>query len=173
RSKTKIETKEERPMRTPIALALVPLLLLAQQPMTNDDVVRIVKAGMSDEVVVGMIQANPGNYSITPDAVIALKTAGVSDKVVSAILGRNIPARANESAADAFVLHDGTPIKLRLGRTLSSADAKVGESVDFEILEDIVVGGVVVIARSGTAIATVTEAQPKKRMARGGKLNVN
>lgn len=36
-----------------------------------------------------------------------------------------------------LVLEDGTPIKLRIGRTVSSADAQVGETVDFEVLEEI------------------------------------
>jgi hypothetical protein len=41
------------------------------------------------------------------------------------------------------------------------------------VLEDVGVEGVIVIARGGTAIATVTQAQAKRRMARGGKLDVN
>ena len=39
-----------------------------------------------------------------------------------------VPAKPN-------TLVDGTPIKLRIGRNVSSADAKVGEVVDFEVLE--------------------------------------
>ena len=73
----------------------------------------------------------------------------------------------------AFGLEDGTPIKLRLTRNLSSADAKTGDRADFEVLEDIKVKDLIVIPRGGIAWATVTEAQHKRRMARGGKLNVN
>ena len=75
--------------------------------------------------------------------------------------------------AQAFLLHDGTPVRLRLNRNVSSADAQVGESVDFEVLDDVKVNDTLIIARGATALATVTEAVPKKRMARGGKLNVN
>ena len=77
------------------------------------------------------------------------------------------------SAQQAFMIHDGTPVRLRLNRNLSSADAKVGETADFEVLEDLNIGDTLLIARGGIAIATVTEAQSKRRMARGGKLNVN
>jgi len=73
----------------------------------------------------------------------------------------------------AFGLEDGTPIKLRLTRNLSSADATTGERVDFEVLEDIKVKDVIVVPRGGLALATVTEAQEKRRMGRAGKLNVN
>ena len=45
--------------------------------------------------------------------------------------------------------------------------------MDFEVLDDITVNGTLVIAKGGLAFATVTEAQPKRRMARGGKLDMN
>jgi hypothetical protein len=45
--------------------------------------------------------------------------------------------------------------------------------VDFEVLDDITVNGTLVIAKGGLAFATITEAQAKRRMARGGKLDVN
>jgi hypothetical protein len=72
-----------------------------------------------------------------------------------------------------FRLEDGTPVKLRLQQTLSSADAQVNDKVDFDVLEEIVVNGVVAIPKGSVAWGSVTEAQPKRRMARGGKLNVN
>jgi len=77
------------------------------------------------------------------------------------------------TSAKGFVLEDGTPVRLRLNRTLSSADAHTGDNVDFEILDDITLNGTLVIPKGGLAFATVTEAQPKRRMARGGKLDVN
>ncbi len=80
-------------------------------------------------------------------------------------------ARKPTAPAD-FVLHDGTPVKMRIGRTMSSADAKTGETVDFEVLEDVKVGDVVVIARGSTAMGTVTQGKPKGRMGKGGKLDI-
>ena len=55
---------------------------------------------------------------------------------------------------------------------LSSADAKTGDTIDFELLEDVTVDNLVVIARGATAIGTITEAEHKRRMARGGKLDI-
>jgi hypothetical protein len=85
------------------------------------------------------------------------------------------PAPAGSSAAVQVkpnTLLDGTPVKLRIGRNVSSVDAKVGEHVDFEVLEEVQVMGVVVIAKGATASATVTEAQAKRRMGREGKLEM-
>src|SRR5579875_4145116 len=70
-------------------------------------------------------------------------------------------------------LLDGTPVKLRLSQTISSADAKVGQEVPFEVVEDVQVDGVTVLPKGAMAIGTVTEAEPKKSMGRAGKLNVS
>ena len=73
----------------------------------------------------------------------------------------------------ALQLEDGTPVKIRIARTVSSADAHVGDTVDFEVLEEVRVGSLLVIPKGGVAWGTVTEAQSKRRMARGGKLDMN
>jgi hypothetical protein len=70
------------------------------------------------------------------------------------------------------ILEDGTPVKLRISQTVSSADAHVDDRVEFEVLEEITVANVVVIPKGGIAWGTVTEAQGKRRMARGGKLEI-
>ena len=77
------------------------------------------------------------------------------------------------SLSGALTLEDGTPLKLRISRTVSSADAHVGDTVDFDVLEEVTVGGLVVVPKGGVAWGTVTEAESKRRMARGGKLNMN
>jgi len=72
-----------------------------------------------------------------------------------------------------LVLEDGTPVKLRLTRNVSSGDARVGDTVDFEVLDEIKVGDLLVVPVGAVAWGTVTEAQAKRRMARGGKLSIN
>jgi hypothetical protein len=70
-------------------------------------------------------------------------------------------------------LLDGTAVKLRLAENLTSATAKAGQQVSFEVTEDVVVQGVPVLLKGAQALATVTDASPKKSMGRGGKLDVN
>jgi hypothetical protein len=83
------------------------------------------------------------------------------------------PTQTDFTSKKGFVLEDETPIRLRLNRTISSGDAHTGDTVDFETLDDITVNGTLVIPKGGLAFATVTEAQAKRRMARGGKLDIN
>jgi PEGA domain-containing protein len=105
----------------------------------------------------------------------AQTSAPTSTATPASASGQTVPAPVQKpsSGPKGFVLEDGTPVKLRIGRTVSSADAHVGETVDFEVLEDVMVNGALVIPKGGLAFATVTEAQGKRRMARGGKLNMN
>jgi hypothetical protein len=62
--------------------------LAAQQVMNNDSVIKLVKAGLSDDLIVTTINGSPGAYDTSADAIIALKTAGASDKVIAAIIAK-------------------------------------------------------------------------------------
>ena len=68
-----------------VLLAFCPLLV-AQQKQSNDSVVKMVKAGLSDDLIISTIEAAPGSYDTSADALIAMKAAGASDKVISAIV---------------------------------------------------------------------------------------
>jgi hypothetical protein len=75
-----------------VFLAFCPLLV-AQQSLNNDAVIKLVKAGLSDDLIVSTINAQPGIYDTSTDGLIALKTAGVSDKVVAAIVAKAAAAQ--------------------------------------------------------------------------------
>ena len=68
-----------------VFLAICPLAF-AQQALDNNAIIKLVKAGLSDDLIVTTINAQPGNYDTSTDGLIALKTGGASDKVVAAIV---------------------------------------------------------------------------------------
>jgi len=72
-----------------------------------------------------------------------------------------------------FGLPDGTPVKLRTTRNMSSGTDKTGSTIDFEVLEDVKIGDTIIIPRGGIALGTVTRGKPKGRFGRGGKLDIN
>src|SRR6266478_5702636 len=65
---------------------------------------------------------------------------------------------------------NGTPVHLKLGKTISTASAHVGDVAELHAAEEVVVDGVTVIPIGATAVGIVTEVEPKKRLGRGGKL---
>jgi hypothetical protein len=158
--------------------------LFAQGMLTNDSIIRLVHSGLGEDVIVNMINSQPGQYSMSTDDVLALKKNHVSDRVLNAMISRASGGSGGGGGAAAagpaamlppgteLVIHDGTPVRLRLNRNLSSADAHTGDTIDFEVLDDVSVDGTVLIAKGSTALGTITEAQGKRRMGRGGKLNV-
>jgi hypothetical protein len=130
--------------------------------------------------------ASSGNY-IGPDetiingracrqvAVAANPGVPVAAPAVPAVV---VPAAAPEPPKDApaprgFLLEDATPVHLVLSENLSSSSAVTGQTVEFEVVDDIVVGDLLVIPHGSTAWATVTDAEHKKHLGRAGKLDLN
>lgn len=74
-------------------------LLTAQQLLNNEGVIKMVKAGLSEDVVAAAVSSSPGTYDTSADALVALKTAGVPDKVVAALVSRASGANAPAPAA--------------------------------------------------------------------------
>jgi len=71
------------------------------------------------------------------------------------------------SSPSEITLRNGTAIHLKLGKTISSATAHVGDIVDLTVVEEVMVDGISVIPAGSAAIGLVSEAEPKKRMATG------
>ena len=109
---------------------------------------------------------------LSPSLTVALSISILAAQT-SPLAAQEATPPAASSAPAPNTLLDGTPVKLRLSQTISSADAKVGQEIPFEVIEEIKVDDVVVIPKSATAIANVTEADHKKSMGRAGKLNIS
>lgn len=79
------------------ALCLVPLTALG---FGNEDVVKLIKAGFSDEVVVQAIttEKSPA-FDTSADGLVALKNVGASETVIKAILARHVEKKVAEPAA--------------------------------------------------------------------------
>jgi hypothetical protein len=141
----------------------------AQTALNNEVILKLASAGVSSDALVRIINTQTGTYSTSPVDLAALQKAGVGSEVVAAVVShQNGPIAATPPA----VLRDGTAVRMRLMRTLSSAQVQTGDKVDFDVLDDIRVGDLIVIPRGSKAIGSVTEAEQKKRMGRGGKLNL-
>ena len=107
---------------------------------------------------------------------LALSSAALAQQPAAPQDPKAVPAQSPAPATKApaaFGLAEDTPVRIKIARTMTSKDAKVDERVDFEVLEDVKVGELLVIERGAMAIATVTEAHPKRRMGRAGKLKMN
>lgn len=53
--------------------------------MTNDEVISLVKAGLSPSIIINKIRTSKSSFDVSTDGLIKLKKAGVSDDVVTAM----------------------------------------------------------------------------------------
>jgi hypothetical protein len=143
---------------------------------------RVTVLDRSDNVL--RVRTDTGEEGFVPLSNVGFFKPGTTPKAAApAPVKRELthydnPARvaaASHPAASAqeIVLANQTPVHLKLMRELSSATAHVGEEVNFEVAQDVIVGGLVVISKGAPAVGAVTEAEPKKRMGKGGKINVS
>ena len=75
----------------------------AQEVLTNDSVISMVKGGLGEAVVLARIRSSPANFDTSTNSLLALKKAGVSDKVIEAMVS------APRSGAAAAVPSAPTP----------------------------------------------------------------
>ncbi|MBC7798355.1 MAG: hypothetical protein H7Z37_15905 [Pyrinomonadaceae bacterium] len=157
-----------------------------QETLTNETIVQMWNAKLSAEAIMLKIKTSPANFDVSAIALQELKKVNVADSVILAMVQKTTgvemsapppPPSVSTTAVSTqptkmILLEDKTPVKLRLNRNLSSGDAKIGDTVDFEVIEDVKVGEIVVIQRGAIAIATVTNAKARGRMGKGGKLDV-
>ncbi len=110
---------------------------------------------------------------VTLDSLLLLKTAPGAKPALPL---ENNPAKDQPSNTPApakfLILLDSTPVHMKIAKTISSADAQVGDDVIFEVSEDVVIDGFLVIPKGAIATGVVNEVEPKKALGRGGKLGV-
>jgi hypothetical protein len=73
-------------------------LAAAQDAMTNDSIVKMVKAKLDESLIVTMIQSQPGKYSLSPDDLVKLKQQGVSDKELTAMVTKGAGGAVDKPA---------------------------------------------------------------------------
>lgn len=57
-----------------------------EEILTNDEVISLSKAGLSNAIIVDKIRSSKTNFDLTTDGLIRLKRAGITDDVVAAML---------------------------------------------------------------------------------------
>lgn len=60
--------------------------LTAQEVLTNDSLVALKKAGLSDSIIISKIKASQTKFDVSTKGLIGLKSAGLSDQVIEAVV---------------------------------------------------------------------------------------
>lgn len=97
----------------------------AQDVLTNDSVIGMVKAGLAENVIIQKIRASPRKFDTSTDGLIKLKAAGVPDKIVEAMISGGAPAAAATSQGDPTIAH----VSAAGTRSLTPARGEIETSV--------------------------------------------
>ncbi len=158
----------------------IPTGTYAQQPLTNTDVIYLMKSGFSEEIIIAKIRSGGGKFDTSTSALKNLKDAGVQESVILAMIETESPANTEqvESAPlvkmplklNEILLKDGTRVELELAYTVSSENLNEGDAVSFLVVQPVMVNGLTVIDRAAAATARVVKAEGGKSWGRGGQL---
>ena len=91
-----------------IALA-IPVFGQAKRALTNDDVIKLVKSGFTDDVIVAMIDANDTAFDVSISGMTSLKDAGISSPIMAAMLKAEGKKRQTTSTSAAPAQSPGQP----------------------------------------------------------------
>jgi len=87
-------------MRILATLLAFGFLLAGQETLNNEGIIKLVKAGMTEELIINVIRQQPGTYLMGATELVALKEAGVSEKLIGAMLDKGkTPTAASPAAA--------------------------------------------------------------------------
>ncbi|HEY2931279.1 MAG TPA: hypothetical protein VGK99_05985 [Acidobacteriota bacterium] len=76
--------------RLPLLFALLLICsAAAQEVLTNDAIVKMVGAGLSEDIILVKIQTSAGNYRLDTDSLLQLKAKNVSDRLIQAMMSKS------------------------------------------------------------------------------------
>jgi len=152
-------------------------------PITNQDVVQMVKAGLSSDVIIAKIKSSYCTFDTFPGVLQELRFQKVpNDVILEMVQAPHGPpktakseSRSRESTlspvtfVDVTVLN-GTPVEIEMAYTISSADLEEGNAVTFRVVHPIKVNGATVIERGAVATARVSKAKKGGSWGRAGQI---
>ena len=72
-----------------LMLLAIPCPAQQPEPLTNNSVIQMAKAGLGDSLIIQSINMAPSSFSVTTSDLITLKKAGVSERVIGAMLAKS------------------------------------------------------------------------------------
>jgi len=160
----------------PTVSAQAPTAHQDKKPLTNADIVRMVKSGLAEGVVISAIEANDSSFDVSADALIALKQVGISQNIIAAMLAsqsrRRIgqhqmqtagpafssPAPVPEAPLRAHLIQGGERLPLPLNTTARAAVVKSDEKDLKGIAANQAIGAAIITGsmQAGAAVASAT-----------------
>ena len=149
----------------------------ADEPLTNAQVIEMVKSGVGKDIITSHIRNSKTNFGFSTEDLIELAKKDVPSDVIEVM--RN--PHATDSAAPAPVsppqalhatLNAGHEVPFLAASDIPFSAAGDGSRIEFVVAEDVKAGGQVVIAKGAPGFGSLIDAEKRKLFGRGGKVTV-
>ena len=128
--------KTKRYFTTFLAIALGLTAAVAQKtakPLTNDDVIAMVKKKLPESVIVSAIQTGPARFDTSSNELIRLNAAGVTEKELNAIMAASGTGNAKQSAPDSAAKAEVSDAPVSKSRMPHAAVSQGNSSQDLKL----------------------------------------
>jgi len=82
---------------------ILPSYVFAQETLTNETIVTLVKAGLGEELIISKIKTSQNQFDVSTDGILKLKKEGVNEKIMKAMIeasGRRATTPSTPPAKD-------------------------------------------------------------------------
>lgn len=140
--------------------------------LTNQDVIEMLKSGLSARAVVLRIHDSPCNFDKSAEGLEALRAANVPYKVVLAMMkAPELPPPIKGRIP--MMIPDSTLVEVALSESLDTGKQKPGYVVYFRVLEDVRIQGLRVIAKGARARGRLLDSRDRSRTGEPARLEWN
>src|SRR6266481_7305268 len=138
--------------------------------LTNQDVIEMVGSGMTPLAVISQIHNSPCKFDKSSAGLEALKAANVPYHIVLAMMkAPELPPATKGRIA--VVIPDSTPIQVALSEDLNSSVQQPGYVIYFEVLEEVRIRGLRVIAKGARVRGRLLGSKERSRTGEAARLD--
>jgi hypothetical protein len=146
----------------------------ASAPLTNQDVLGMVKADLAVELIVAKIKASACNFDTSPDTLKKFQADGVPGEVIMAMIVAGKTPAVSETVTppqkSTVKLPAGTVVDFETCYPINSQEFRKGDAISFRVVNPVVVNNSVLVVQGATATGIVTKAQRNGHWGRAGKI---
>lgn len=130
-----------------LLISLFPQGLMAQEVLTNDAIIKLTKAGLSEELIVNIIKTQAGKYTLSTEDLLHLSKEGATDRVIRAMAETSAGAKASPPAASSTPSEMG--IYIKTGEEWSEMRPEIVNWKQGGVLKSFATGGVIRVDING------------------------
>lgn len=82
-----------------VVLLIAAPLAARAAPMTNADVIKLVRSGLGEDTVIQAVNAGEPGFDTSPDGLVNLKQFGVSDRIIQLLISRQSGTPAQSASS--------------------------------------------------------------------------